>query len=108
MACGRARQCRKFTSFLCYQTTSRACAKDDPLQTFREGKASPDDTVTLFFADDRGDTLAGGPLSKNVFHFTVPQGAVSKGQDGKSLLLAVHRNHFYLNSVDAVNVRIVS
>ncbi|ORY93800.1 hypothetical protein BCR43DRAFT_565323 [Syncephalastrum racemosum] len=74
--------------------------------TFRDIKRSPDETVTLFFADARGDTLAGGPLSKNVFNFVVPSDAVSRG-DGKSLLLAVHRNHFYLSTVDAVNVRIL-
>lgn len=66
----------------------------------------PQETVDIFFANDRTDTLGSGPMTQHVFPFVVPAGAISP-DDGTSLLLAVRRVNFYLNTVDAVNVRVV-
>ncbi|KAI7887507.1 hypothetical protein K492DRAFT_121248, partial [Lichtheimia hyalospora FSU 10163] len=74
--------------------------------TFKDTEP-PVETVSIFFANDRSVTLGGGPLTKNVFPFDVPAGAVSP-EGGSSLLLAVRRENFHLQTVDAVNVKVVA
>ncbi|KAI9025106.1 hypothetical protein CLU79DRAFT_718218 [Phycomyces nitens] len=70
--------------------------------TFSE-KRPPKETVAIFFENDRKVMLGAGPLTETVFPFVVPAGAVSP-PNGTSLLLAVKRENFYLQSVDGVNV----
>ncbi|KAI7904615.1 uncharacterized protein BX663DRAFT_502977 [Cokeromyces recurvatus] len=67
----------------------------------------PQQVVSIFFFGDN-HILAGGPLSKTVFPFTVPSEAVSgAAQNETSLLLAVRRLNSYLQTVDSVVVRVL-
>ncbi|CAO0797997.1 unnamed protein product [Mucor circinelloides] len=73
--------------------------------TFDEGV--PDETVSIFFFN-KTDTLAGGPMNRTSFPFTVPPSAVSVPENGTSLLLAVRRQNRYLQTVDSVVVHVVA
>ncbi|RCI06428.1 hypothetical protein CU098_007578 [Rhizopus stolonifer] len=72
--------------------------------TFKKDTPS-DQTVSIFFFN-RSPLLAGGPLSTKVFPFDVPENALSP-PGGTSLLLAVRRKNFYLQTVDSVVVRVL-
>lgn len=63
--------------------------------------------VNFFFNNDREDFLGGGYIENGgIFHFIVPQKAVSS-KGGSSELIAVHRINGHLQSVDNVKVRVV-
>ncbi|KAI8375360.1 hypothetical protein EDC96DRAFT_475463 [Choanephora cucurbitarum] len=72
--------------------------------TFKD-TASANETVAIFFFN-QSPLLAGGPLTTKVFPFVVPQEAVSP-ENGTSLLLAVRRKNYYLQTVDSVVVRVL-
>ncbi|KAI9255312.1 hypothetical protein BY458DRAFT_520422 [Sporodiniella umbellata] len=62
------------------------------------------ETVTLYFNNDRSTPLGGGPLSStgSSFSFTISPSAI-----GMTDLVAVHRVNMYLSSVDSVPVQVV-
>ncbi|KAG1455497.1 hypothetical protein G6F56_007053 [Rhizopus delemar] len=68
------------------------------------GEVQVNETVSLYFNNDRTTSLGGGPLSKDgtIFQFSVPSSA-----KGLTDLVAVHRVNFYLYSVDSIPVQIV-
>ncbi|KAF7722283.1 hypothetical protein EC973_003467 [Apophysomyces ossiformis] len=65
------------------------------------------DTVTLFFDEDRSKPLAYGQVLKGNFTFVVPVQALSVGSRDKSHLLAVVRRNFYLWKVFALPVKVI-
>jgi hypothetical protein len=72
-----------------------------------QGDFHEDDTVAIFFNEDRNALLAGGPASQRAFKVYVPWEAVSP--PGKySELVVVHRYQYYLNDVETVWVNVTS
>lgn len=72
---------------------------------FRKANYGVNETVSIFFFD-KTPILAGGPISRRFFPFKVPASAYS-GRNATSLLLAVKRKNFYLQSVDSVVVHVI-
>ncbi|CEG64269.1 hypothetical protein RMATCC62417_01272 [Rhizopus microsporus] len=72
---------------------------------FRKADYGANETVSIFFFD-KTPVLAGGPISNRVFTFKVPASAYS-GRNATSLLLAVKRKNFYLQSVDSVVLHVI-
>ncbi|KAI9287580.1 hypothetical protein BC943DRAFT_318397 [Umbelopsis sp. AD052] len=72
-----------------------------------DGDFHEDDTVAIFFNEDRDALLAGGPAYQKVFEVFVPWEAQSlPGQ--YSELVIVHRYQYYLNNVETVWVNVTA
>ncbi|KAI8579576.1 hypothetical protein K450DRAFT_241648 [Umbelopsis ramanniana AG] len=72
-----------------------------------EGDFHEEDTIAIFFNEDRDALLAGGPASQKVFEVYVPWEA--KSPAGKySELVVVHRYQYYLNNVETVWVNVTT
>jgi hypothetical protein len=103
-----------FLLFFSYTTLAKvispengAVLKVGETVTMQLEPGSPGETVSAFFFHDRSQTLFGGPLDKGSFDFVVPQGAVNPSGEPSELVI-VHRKNRYLQSVDAVDVNVVS
>ncbi|KAL0088347.1 hypothetical protein J3Q64DRAFT_1875115 [Phycomyces blakesleeanus] len=94
------------TSSIVYPTENTVWRVGQHVNVTFSQKRPPKDTVAIFFENDRKVMLGAGPLTETVFKFVVPPGAVSP-PNGTSLLLAVKRENFYLQSVDGVNVKVL-
>ncbi|KAI8373739.1 hypothetical protein BD560DRAFT_394198 [Blakeslea trispora] len=88
-----------------YPTTNTTWYVGETVNVTFSDTAAKDETVAIFFFN-QSPLLAGGPLSTKVFPFVVPENAVSPA-NGTSLLLAVRRKNFYLQTVDSVVVRVL-
>lgn len=70
-----------------------------------QGDFHEDDTVAIFFNEDRDALLGGGPANQKIFKVKVPWEAISP--PGKySELVVVHRYEYYLNDVETVWVNV--
>ncbi|KAI7847475.1 hypothetical protein BDC45DRAFT_541870 [Circinella umbellata] len=59
-------------------------------------KFTDNDTVAIFFDEDRSQLLAYGPAKKGEFTFIVPEGALTPESRKNSTLLAIFRRNLYL------------
>ncbi|KAI8991940.1 hypothetical protein BDF20DRAFT_847335 [Mycotypha africana] len=103
-----------FTSAILAQTSSYMTYPYDGI-TWKVGErvkvafspGQPNETVSVFFDNDRSQLLAAGSVTNGaIFNFQVPHGAMTKG--GVSVLVAVHRVNRYLASVDTITIHVVS
>ncbi|KAH8555728.1 hypothetical protein BGW37DRAFT_478324 [Umbelopsis sp. PMI_123] len=69
------------------------------------GDFHDNDTVAIFFNNDRDALLSGGPAERRYFHVNVPPHAVSPS-GGYSELVIVHRHNYYLENVETVWVKV--
>ncbi|ORY93461.1 hypothetical protein BCR43DRAFT_527008 [Syncephalastrum racemosum] len=67
---------------------------------------TPNDTVSLFFDEDRSTSLGYGQASQGNFTFIVPAKALTLAGHNASHLIAVFRRNFYLWKVADVPVRV--
>jgi hypothetical protein len=72
-----------------------------------QGDFHENDTVAIFFNEDRDALLGGGPATQKVFKIKVPWEAVSP-YGNYSELVVVHRYQYYLTDVETVWVNVTS
>ncbi|KAI9268332.1 hypothetical protein BDA99DRAFT_505545 [Phascolomyces articulosus] len=75
--------------------------------TYDGSHYTDNDTVAIFFDEDRSHLLGYGPAKQGQFTFVVPESAVTPEDRNSSHLLAVFRRNLYLWDVDNVPVKII-